>query len=185
MFLLHDLRFVLCSRDLDVQRAQRIIGFFSLITHKSKRSEKWSDHMKVSHTVYRSSWRVAGFRIKKAPLEKKNGSIAFPLTKNWTKLQVWKLDFATFFYNISQISPCYGEVLFFSAQHWLTNTHFNSLGNKTFFLNMRFISLVDKIKFMWIISSRHLYISSVMTPCHPLPVQFLPASCLSTHLSIF
>ena len=118
MFLLHDLRFVLCSRDLDVQRAQRIIGFFSLITHKSKRSEKWSDHMKVSHTVYRSSWRVEGFRIKKAPLEKKTGSIAFPLTRNWTKL--WKLDFPTFFYNISQISPCYGEVLFFSAQHWLT-----------------------------------------------------------------
>ena len=27
MFLLRDLRFVLCSRDLDVLRAQRIIGF--------------------------------------------------------------------------------------------------------------------------------------------------------------
>ena len=34
-----DLRFVLCSRDLDVLRAQRIIGFFILITHKSARSE--------------------------------------------------------------------------------------------------------------------------------------------------
>ena len=29
----------LCSRDLDVLRAQRIIGFFSLITHKSTGSE--------------------------------------------------------------------------------------------------------------------------------------------------
>ena len=27
MFLLGDLRFVLCSRDLDIPRAQRIIGF--------------------------------------------------------------------------------------------------------------------------------------------------------------
>ena len=39
MFLLRDLRFVFCSRDLDVLRAQRIIGFFILITHKSTRSE--------------------------------------------------------------------------------------------------------------------------------------------------
>ena len=31
MFSLCDLRFVLCSLDLDVQRAQRIIGFFILI----------------------------------------------------------------------------------------------------------------------------------------------------------
>ena len=38
MFSLLDLRFLLCSRDLDVLRAQRIIGFF-LITHKSTRSE--------------------------------------------------------------------------------------------------------------------------------------------------
>ena len=39
MFLLHDLRVVVCSRDLDIQRAQRIIGFLILITHKSARSE--------------------------------------------------------------------------------------------------------------------------------------------------
>ena len=39
MFSLLDLRFVLCSRDLDLLRAQRIMGFFILITHKSKRSE--------------------------------------------------------------------------------------------------------------------------------------------------
>ena len=40
MFSLRDLRFVLCSRDLDVLRAQRIIGFFKiLITHKSTGSE--------------------------------------------------------------------------------------------------------------------------------------------------
>ena len=35
--LSHDLRFVLCSRDLDILRAQRIIGF--LITYKSARSQ--------------------------------------------------------------------------------------------------------------------------------------------------
>ena len=40
MFSLRDLRLVLCSRDLDVLRAQRIIGLFLiLITHKSTRSE--------------------------------------------------------------------------------------------------------------------------------------------------
>ena len=34
-----DLRFLLCSLDLDVLGAQRIIGFFILITHKSTRSQ--------------------------------------------------------------------------------------------------------------------------------------------------
>ena len=38
-FSLRDLSFVLCSRDLDVLRAQRIIGFLILITHKWTRSE--------------------------------------------------------------------------------------------------------------------------------------------------
>ena len=32
-----NLRFMLCSRDLDVVHAQRIMGFFILITHKSRR----------------------------------------------------------------------------------------------------------------------------------------------------
>ena len=36
---LRDLRFVICSRDLDVLRAQRITGFFILITHRSAWSE--------------------------------------------------------------------------------------------------------------------------------------------------
>ena len=35
MLSLRDLRFLLCSRDLDVLRAQRIIGLFIFITHKS------------------------------------------------------------------------------------------------------------------------------------------------------
>ena len=39
MFSLLDLCFVLCSLDLDVLRAQRIMGFYILITHKSTRSE--------------------------------------------------------------------------------------------------------------------------------------------------
>ena len=39
MFLPRDLRFMLCSRDLDVQPAQRIMGFFILITHRATRSE--------------------------------------------------------------------------------------------------------------------------------------------------
>ena len=39
MFSQLDLCCVLCSRDLDVLRAQRIIGFFLVITHKPTRSE--------------------------------------------------------------------------------------------------------------------------------------------------
>ena len=39
MFSLRDLHFALCSFELDVLRAQRIIGFFIFITHKSTRSE--------------------------------------------------------------------------------------------------------------------------------------------------
>ena len=39
MFLRRDLRFVLCSCNLHLLHAQRIIGFFILITHNSVRSE--------------------------------------------------------------------------------------------------------------------------------------------------
>ena len=43
MFSLRDLRFVFCSRDLDVLRAQRIIGFFLIsITHNEVET---SNHM--------------------------------------------------------------------------------------------------------------------------------------------
>ena len=46
------LRSVLGSRDLDVLRAQRIIGFFILITHKSTRSEN-----AIACMVYISSYQ--------------------------------------------------------------------------------------------------------------------------------
>ena len=39
MFSLRDLRFLLCSRDLDTLRSQRIMCFLILVTHKSTRSE--------------------------------------------------------------------------------------------------------------------------------------------------
>ena len=39
MFSLRDLRFLLCSFEPDVLRAQRIMDFFILVTHKSIRSE--------------------------------------------------------------------------------------------------------------------------------------------------
>ena len=39
MFSLRDLHVVLCSRDLDVLRAQRIIGILISITHNSTRSQ--------------------------------------------------------------------------------------------------------------------------------------------------
>ena len=39
MFSLGDLRFVLCSRDLDMLSEQRIMGLFILITHKSTRPD--------------------------------------------------------------------------------------------------------------------------------------------------
>ena len=51
MFSLRYLRFVLCSRDLDVLRAQRIMGFFSLITHKSMRSENLITYRKCQRKI--------------------------------------------------------------------------------------------------------------------------------------
>ena len=44
MFSLRDLRFVLCSRDLGILRAQRIIGIFNLITHNHHRAVENFDH---------------------------------------------------------------------------------------------------------------------------------------------
>ena len=44
MFSLCDLRFVLCSRDLDVLRAQRSMGFFILNYPQIKEVGK-ADHM--------------------------------------------------------------------------------------------------------------------------------------------
>ena len=44
MFSLRNLRFVLCSRDLDVLRAQRIIGFFYL-NYPQSNEVRISDHM--------------------------------------------------------------------------------------------------------------------------------------------
>ena len=56
MFSLRNLRFLLCSLELDVLRAQRIMGIFTLITHRSMRSEKF-DHMAVTrrYKVLKSS----------------------------------------------------------------------------------------------------------------------------------
>ena len=57
MFSLHDLRLVLCSRDLDVLCVQRIMGFFTLITyiftHQLHINEVGkSDHMdRVDHQI--------------------------------------------------------------------------------------------------------------------------------------
>ena len=77
MFSLCDLRFVLCSRDLDVLRAQRFMTFFILITHKSTRSENlitWqfvlcylsSSH---SHPIYFFIWGVSSsFSCKSYPI---------------------------------------------------------------------------------------------------------------------
>ena len=47
MFSLRDLRFVLCSRDLDVLRTQRIIGFFNL-NYPQINEVKRSDHVSIS-----------------------------------------------------------------------------------------------------------------------------------------
>ena len=50
MFLLGDLRFVLCSRDRDIPRAQRIIGFNY---HKSTRLE---NPITCIETKYQMVW---------------------------------------------------------------------------------------------------------------------------------
>ena len=59
VFSLLYLRFVFCSRDLDVLRAQRIMGFFILITHKSMRSEvritRYACYKEI-YSHHRSRW---------------------------------------------------------------------------------------------------------------------------------
>ena len=67
MFSLRDLSFVLCSRDLNVLRAQRIMGSFTLTTHKSKRSENHGGNRGLSPRfnlvvhVTRDVFLVSGF----------------------------------------------------------------------------------------------------------------------------
>ena len=51
MLSLRDLLFVFCSRDLDVQRAQRIMGFYILVTHKSTRSDNVITLTEISRNV--------------------------------------------------------------------------------------------------------------------------------------
>ena len=65
MFSLRDLRFVLCSLDLNVLRAQRIIGFFILITHKSTRSDNpitWKYAKQARNTLFLFHWLQYGWR---------------------------------------------------------------------------------------------------------------------------
>ena len=57
MFSLRDLRFVLCSLDLDVLRAQRIMEFLSYITHKSTRSDHVVLSVFVSYLTDVQMWR--------------------------------------------------------------------------------------------------------------------------------
>ena len=54
MFLLRDLRLVLCSRDLDILRAQRIIGFFYRNYPQINEVNK-SDHVVVHTPCARAS----------------------------------------------------------------------------------------------------------------------------------
>ena len=49
--LLRDLRYMVCSRDLDVLRPQRIMGLFVLISHKSM----WSESMITWYTLRMAS----------------------------------------------------------------------------------------------------------------------------------
>ena len=53
MFLLRDLRFVLCSRDHDVLCAQKVIGSFILVTHKSLGSENPFTRLVVTKSCIR------------------------------------------------------------------------------------------------------------------------------------
>ena len=60
--LLHDLRFVLCSLDLDLLGAHRIIGFFIWITHKSMRSEN-RDYSQIVYIFAESVHNIANNAI--------------------------------------------------------------------------------------------------------------------------
>ena len=62
MFSLRDLRFVLCSLDVDVLRVQRIIGFFNLNYMYPQINEveiTWS----VLHTSLFTKWRSEVTRV--------------------------------------------------------------------------------------------------------------------------
>ena len=63
MFSLRDLRFLFCSLDLDVLRAQRSMGFFILITHKSTRSESSITWMKFNffHSFAKGTRKAKGY----------------------------------------------------------------------------------------------------------------------------
>ena len=62
MFSLRGLPFVLSSRDFDVLRAQRIMGFFILITHKSTRSENPICTCKCLNLLHEHSHLLGKFR---------------------------------------------------------------------------------------------------------------------------
>ena len=66
MFSLRDLRFVLCSRDLDILRVQRIMGFVILITHKTipRRGGEWRGKIQIvelQQTTERSDYPDKAF----------------------------------------------------------------------------------------------------------------------------
>ena len=54
MFLLLDLRFVFCSRDLDVLRAQRIIGFLSYYPQINEVAKSYHVKKSTCHTHRKS-----------------------------------------------------------------------------------------------------------------------------------
>ena len=100
MFSLRDLRFVLCSRDLDVLRAQRIMGFFMLITHKSTRSPSHIRQCSSSVTSLVCCYSLSG----DTNFLKKEGVVVFAMgigtNVNAANLQ----DLATSAHNVHQLS---------------------------------------------------------------------------------
>ena len=64
MFLLRDLRFVLCSRDHDVLCAQKVIGSFILVTHKSLGSENPFTRLVVTKSCIRQWHALLWFNFR-------------------------------------------------------------------------------------------------------------------------
>ena len=83
-FHVFSLRFVLCSRDLGVLRAQRIMGFLILITHKPTRSEnpiRWRGSNNDLDFMSTTFWSSRGQCIITALLEIKRTTLLFSCSR--------------------------------------------------------------------------------------------------------
>ena len=80
MSSLRDLCFALCSHEVDILRAQRIMGSFILITHKSTRSKiRWG---KLSSNAF-PSWRSSEISLRRVESYHTKKGVSQEVTTAW------------------------------------------------------------------------------------------------------